>query len=116
MNCFILLLLLGCCRGGNGCQVSDNRGCGCGEHRSDCRRTDDCRRDTMPGCRGENCCERERDKRSDSCREEERHDHDDCGCAQRGNDDCEGPGMIPPPWQEYPRFPRRDKDNDCCES
>lgn len=137
MNCFILLLLLGCCCG-NGGNRSGRTGCCCEEHRHDCgcgngcrkdrrpggredgcgRRPecceDNCRRDTTPGCREEKCCERER--RCDPCREEERRDRDDCGCSQRGNDGCEGPGMIPPPWQEYPRFPHRDKNDDCCDS
>ncbi|MCI9436679.1 MAG: hypothetical protein HFH85_05835 [Lachnospiraceae bacterium] len=114
MNCFILLLLLGCCGWGNGCSGS---GCnGCGMRRNDCCRGNGGRRDITPGCREDRCCERECDQRCESCCEEKPHDHDDCGCGQRGNDNCEGPGMIPPPWQEYPRFPRRDRDEDCCES
>ncbi len=27
---------------------------------------------------------------------------------------CDGPGMVPPTWQDYPPMPRRDKnDKDC---
>lgn len=117
MNCIILLLLLGCCGGGNGCGTSDRNRC-CGTCHNDCRRMNGCQRDMTPGCREEKRCEREREMRRDDCCEEERHDYDreGCGCAQRGNDGCEGPGMIPPPWQEYPRFPRRDKEEGCCES
>ena len=26
---------------------------------------------------------------------------------------CDGPGMGPPPWQDYPPMPRRDSDCGC---
>ena len=149
MNCFILLLLLSCCRCGNGCSGG---GCGCMSGDSCCRREGrrnsdrgcgSCRQEMgrKPGCREERhdhdgcgcreerhdhdgcgCCEERRDHDGCGCREE-RHDHDGCGCREerrdhdgcdcRENDGREMQGMIPPPWQEYPRFPRRDGGGDC---
>ena len=34
----------------------------------------------------------------------------------RSGSDAPSSGIIPPPWQDYPRFPRRDNGEDCgCE-
>lgn len=125
MNCFILLLLLSCCRCGNGCSGG---GCGCMSGDSCCRREG--RRNSDRGCgscrqemgRKPGCREERHDHDGCGCREE-RHDHDGCGCREerrdhdgcdcRENDGREMQGMIPPPWQEYPRFPRRDGGGDC---
>ncbi len=125
MNCFILLLLLSCCRCGNGCSGG---GCGCMSGDSCCRREG--RRNSDRGCGS--CrqemgrkpgCREERDVHDGCGCREERHDHDGCGCREekrdhdgcdcRENDGREMQGMIPPPWQEYPRFPRRDGGGDC---
>lgn len=137
MNCIFLLLLLGCCGGwGNGC--AGNTGCGNG-----CRRNDGCERDNRRddcGCmetgrgnrteRTDSCRDgMERDRRGrdggDCCRkpepcgcEQERpcQEPAPCGCA-REERECEGTSsaIIPPPWQDYPKFPRRDN-GECCES
>lgn len=111
MNCIILLFLLSCCGGwGNG-------GCCCGRNNNCCP---DCRR-------ASNCCGKEpirplSDRKQDDCGcEEESHSpHDnDCGCEsnERERECCDVSGMVPPPWQEYPSFPRRDNKNEGdCES
>ena len=134
MNCIFLLLLLSCCGGwgngccgdscrGNGCCRNDDRGNGCG-----CRETG--RGNRMDGCcdgrdradRG--CGDRDHDRHHESrhsepcCREQERPcpEPEPCGCAREERAcDCDGPssGIIPPPWQEYPRFPRRDNGENC---
>ncbi len=119
MNCIVLLFLLGCCGGwGNrsGCGTG-NCGCGCG---NDC-----CGNDRDRG-RRDGCCGNGRDVRGlpcdrgtpgrgrdCGCMEEHRHEHDDCGCAADVRESCEVPGMIPPPWQEYPGFHHRDGGEDC---
>ena len=96
MNCIFLLLLLGCC-GGWGNEGCCGNGCGCGDRREDC-----CRRRPEPcGCerRPEPCdCDRER-----PC-----HGPEPCGCGQEGSS-----GLIPPPWQDYPKFPHRDNGENC---
>nr|WP_300835451.1 hypothetical protein [uncultured Acetatifactor sp.] len=127
MNCIVLLLLLSCCGGwGNDCGCGNRCGCGngrdcCGrqEHRHGCHEKE---RPCSDGCgardgrRERPCCEpyddgcgRERPRCEpcdDGCGREER----DCGC------DAPSSGMIPPPWQDYPKFPRRDNGEDCgCE-
>lgn len=111
MNCIILLLLLGCCGGwgDNGCGCSAP-GRGCGDAGKGChagRRPERKGPDRMgrPGPCG---CEEEKP----CCEEREREC--DCECDRSGAGDCGGPGMIPPPWQDYPKFPRRDGE-DCCE-
>lgn len=112
MNCIILLFLLGCCGGwGNGCC---GRGCGgrrsCGCDHVDERCGSGRERGAMPGC----CDRRDSGRRNDcGCEEERRHEHEDCGCAADARESCEVPGMIPPPWQEYPRFSHRQDKDDC---
>lgn len=137
MNCVLLLLLLSCCSWGNGCSCNSNRSCcGCRTEQRGCRRearvemprreccsgmdsgrSDSCARNMD---RQAECCECE-ERRGCGCEEERRgcgceedhhehHEHGDCGCMEREND---GPGMIPPPWQDYPRFPRRDRGDEC---
>lgn len=115
MNCIIVLLLLSCCGGwgSNGCGISDN--CGCNSNR-------EC------GCRNSrgHSCRRESEGRNNEGRGCEPvmpfRDHhermsEDCGCGQPDDKNCDGPGMIPPPWQEYPQFPRRGGGETCdCES
>lgn len=123
MNCIILLFLLGCCGGwGNGCGRSCGcHSCGCdcdrcgdgGRGNCGCGRADDCRgngrgRGTMPGC-----CDRRDSDRRGGCEEEHHHKHEDCGCAADSRESCGVPGMIPPPWQEYPGFSHRDDRDDC---
>ena len=133
MNCIILLFLLSCCGGwGNGCGMSYSDGnscgtCSCGNrdncgHGNGCGRTggehhhgrggSDRRGPEGRECgrQKECCCQEER-----PCCEEERpcREADECGCGREDRDGREAPGMIPPPWQEYPRFPRRDGGEDC---
>lgn len=61
------------------------------------------------------CCDGRNSGRMNDCgcEEEHNHDHDDCGCSANNRESCEVPGMIPPPWQEYPAFPRRDRNDGC---
>lgn len=33
--------------------------------------------------------------------------------TERERECCDVPGMIPSPWQEYPKFPRRDNGEEC---
>ncbi len=118
MNCIVLLLLLSCCGGwGNGGGCTGNCGCGNRHDHTDCRRPGhnhgcrpmpcDCHEKERPccepcddGCRKQKpCCGPEPDR----CAKEER----ECGC------DSPSSGMIPPPWQDYPKFPRRDEDCGC---
>lgn len=126
MNCIFLLLLLGCCGGrGNDCCCMPAGRNSCGNRRcgGSCER--DC---DMPKCdRPRHCHERrECDRRepgcTDPCRRQEEccceekrpcREAEGCGCAREERDGCDSPGMIPPPWQEYPKFPRRDCDADC---
>lgn len=140
MNCFLLLFLLSCCGWGNGCSCNSSRSsCGCRmEQRGGCRdtraemsgrecrgsmdsrRNDSCGRDMG---RQAECCECKEEGRGCGCEEERRghgscgceednHDHGGCSCMERENT-SDGPGMIPPPWQEYPKFPRRDRGEEC---
>lgn len=109
MNCIILLLLLGCCGGwgndGCSCAACGDNGCRRGvcrgrmTERRDCGRGEPCGRD----------CDRDRGRGEPCGRDCDR----DCGCAQDDRESCDVPGMIPPPWQEYPKFPRRDRGEDC---
>ena len=109
MNCIVLLLLLSCCGCGNG---SCGNGCGCRGtghgNRMDCA-TPHHRRarhgDSGCGRKPEPCgCEPER-----PCPKPE-----PCGCA-REERECDAPssGLIPPPWQDYPKFPHRDEECGC---
>lgn len=105
----------------NGCRNGRNRenccredsvrdGCGCQEERH-CHKEDDC------GCR-----EERRRNREDDCgcqRERHHHKEEDCDCQEERNrcgcearESCDVPGMVPPPWQDYPPFPRRDNRED----
>lgn len=81
-----------------------------GDRDRDCDRGDSCRGDRGRDCDRRESCGRERENRQDDCCCEERSA---CGCAQDERESCDVPGMIPPPWQEYPRFPRRDRGEDC---
>lgn len=93
--------------------------CGC-----DGRREEPCDRGRERSCPGPERCNTEResnccDRRPDPCdceRERPCREPEPCGCA-REERDCDAPssGLIPPPWQDYPRFPRRDN-GDGCES
>lgn len=100
MNCIILLFLLGCCRGwGNGrnCRGCSGNACGCGA-----------RTDSGCGCgngRNRDMAQRNFDRGDCGCGNPE---PEDCGCRQEERECCDVPGMIPPPWQDYPPFPRRD--------
>lgn len=107
MNCIILLLLLSCCGGwgGSGCAMTCNDNC-CGRGGSTCGRDMDKRKPDRRDFRerhGDCGCKEERPGR-DEC---------DCGCPKKEHESCDVPGMIPPPWQEYPAFPRRDNREDC---
>lgn len=119
MNCIILLFLLGCCGGwGNGCGRTGN--CGCGG-RSGCGGQNCGRMGNMRNC---GCREEEQRQEDGDCGCEESHDHhhhhhhheqeeEGCGCERNERESCDVPGMIPPPWQEYPSFPRRDNQDNC---
>lgn len=112
MNCLILILLLSCCGGwGNGCCV-----------KNDCRTDMDCcarreRNSSERRNRPEEPCGRMPDRKPDDCgcaEERSGRGKDDCGCEHGEKESCDI-GMIPPPWQEYPRFPHHG-DNEECES
>ncbi len=123
MNCIFLLLLLGCyggCGNGRGC----GNGCGCWNG-MDC-----CGRPERGGCHEHRHHRHEKEKpccepRNDGCggrddgRERPCCEPEPCGCAREEREcGCDAPssGIIPPPWQDYPRFPRRDNGEDCgCE-
>lgn len=109
MNCIILLFLLGCCGGwGNGCRGMGS--CGCAGR--NIREGQCCGRTEERGNCG--CREERRHCKEEGCGCEDRHSHEeDCGCERRERESCAVPGMIPPPWQEYPGFPRRDEKDDC---
>ena len=100
------MLLLGCCgKHGNSCLSCDRN---CRERKRECR---------------------ERDERNCGC-ERRRFSDNDCGCAREAareavrdakeamrdareairdaKEQCDTPGMVPPPWQDYPPMPRRD--------
>ena len=137
MNCIFLLLLLGCCGQGNdcGCQNGGRSGCGNGNGMSGCgcgkeprRRAPERRGGKEPcGCEKEPCGRglepRECDRRPEPCDrrpepcgcEEERpcRKEERCGCMDGERSGGDGPGLIPPPWQEYPQFPRRDNRENC---
>lgn len=97
MNWIILLLLFGCCGNGN-----FNR-CGC----SDCG----CGRNVSGGRSRECACAREAVREA---KEDAREALRDVREAQeREQAVCDGPGMVPPAWQDYPPMPRHDNDKDC---
>lgn len=119
MNCIILLLLLSCCGGcgsdcgcGNNCRpvrrMADGCGTGTGRRESG-RRPEPCGCEERRPCREPEPCGCEENR---PCREPE-----PCGCEEnrpcREPEPCDNPGMIPPPWQEYPKFPRRNGCEDC---
>lgn len=83
MNCLIILLLLNCCGG---------RNCGCGN--SNCGRG---QTGSRTGRNRSECSCNQSGERASERRAEER----------REEKSCDIPGMIPPPWQEYP-MPRRE--------
>lgn len=111
MNWIILLLLFGC--GGFGGSCGCGNDCGCG-------RMNDC------GCRRSNDCGCGNNRREcASARQAVREAKEDAREAlrdvreakEREQAVCDGPGMVPQPWQDYPPMPRRDndcgKDRDC---
>ncbi|MCM1192382.1 MAG: hypothetical protein NC123_13495 [Butyrivibrio sp.] len=103
MNWIILLLLFGCGCGGSG------RGSNCGCGGRSCN--NDCGTNVGTSC----ACAREavREARED-VREALRDVRE---AREREQAVCDGPGMVPPPWQDYPPMPRRDMgcddDRDC---
>lgn len=114
MNWIILLLLFGC--GGCGCGRNIS-GCGCGGRntgRCGCGNDNDC------GCgcnnqRRECACAREAVREAKEDVREALRDVREA--KEREQAVCDGPGMVPPPWQDYPPMPRRDRgcddDRDC---
>lgn len=122
MNWIILLLLFGCggsCGRGIGC----NNDCSCGD-----RRMNDCGCNTGCGCGGNGRTDRSNNNGCRECacaREAVREAKEDVREAlrdvrearEREQAACDGPGMVPPPWQDYPPMPRRDMgrddDRDC---
>ncbi len=138
MNCIILLLLLSCCSGWGDSGCGNRSGAGClSDRRDTCRgdsgrrggrgnndRRDNDRRDGNRmqedcGCmEGRNSNEGRNSMEERRSREEKHaHENSDCGCENE-MENRETRGIIPPPWQEYPGFPRRDgkNDGDDCES
>lgn len=103
MNCIIVLLLLGCwggCGNGGFGRRGSREGCGCEGRGAFVRRKENGRDERRCPCRGS------QERRSD--------DRDGgCSCGQPESQSCDGSGMIPPPWQEYPQFPRRNGGEDC---
>lgn len=81
------------CGRGNRCDCGNN--CGCGNNRRECA----CAREAVREAK-EDVREAIRDVRE---------------AKEREQAVCNGPGMAPPPWQDYPPMPRRDNDcdNDC---
>lgn len=115
MNWIILLLLFGCgsCGCGNDCGCGRMNDCGCGRG-SDCG----CRRDNDCGCgnnRRECACARQAVREAKEDAREALRDVREA--KEREQAVCDGPGMVPPPWQDYPPMPRRDNgcdnDRDC---
>ncbi len=113
MNCIILLLLLSCCGCGRGGCCEDVRPYRDGKHDrgNGCRREEGRRED----CRREDCRREERREKEECGCREPRREGGDCGGPRHEKERCDSPGMIPPPWQEYPGFPHRD-DRCGCES
>lgn len=115
MNWIILLLLFGC----GGCGWNCGRSTGCS---NDCGCNNGCGCESGRSSRGCGCsnsrecaCAREavREARED-VREALRDVRE---AKEREQAACDGPGMVPPPWQDYPPMPRRDMgcddDRDC---
>lgn len=101
------MLLFGCggcggnCRRSNGCGCDRDCDCGCGRNAGNCNN----------GCRECECArEAVREARED-VREALRDVRE---AREREQAVCDGPGMVPQPWQDYPPMPRRDtgRDND----
>lgn len=113
MNCILVLLLLGCCGGwgnGNGCDC-----CAVPYDNCDCRRG--ARRESCDGRNSGfgNPDRRNHGRRPDGCGCEKVppvRESSDCGCGQNDRED-NGPGLIPPPWQDYPKFSHHDNCDDC---
>lgn len=114
MNWIILLLLFGCGCGngcgscGNSCGNSrggcgSNGGCGCN---SGCGNGNNSSCNNRPSCRCERAREATREAREDA-REALRDVRE---AREREQAVCDGPGMVPPPWQDYPPMPRRGED------
>lgn len=102
------MLLFGCGGSfgrGNNCGCNSDRNCG--NDRRECA--------CAPCARTECACAREavREARED-VREALRDVRE---AREREQAVCDGPGMVPPPWQDYPPMPRRDMgcddDRDC---
>lgn len=110
MNCLILILLLGCCGGwGNSCCAT--------------RSGEICSGKSGRNFQGrkfpveEPCSGRTNRMPEDcGCRQERfEAKNDACGCERDERESCDV-GMIPPPWQEYPKFPHHHDDEGECES
>lgn len=97
MNWIILLLLFGCCGNGN-----SNR-CGC----NDCG----CTRNVSRGKSRECACAKEAVREAKEDAREALRDVREA--REREQAACDGPGMVPPTWQDYPPMPRHDNDKDC---
>ncbi|MCI9141829.1 MAG: hypothetical protein HFH87_04295 [Lachnospiraceae bacterium] len=113
MNCLILILLLGCCGGwgNNSCYRTDN----CGSCRKECGMNLPRRK-----CPPKEPCGRRPDRTPDSCgcQEERAVCKEEMPCCdnfsrdQNERESCDI-GLIPPPWQDYPKFPHHDDDGEC---
>lgn len=119
MNWIILLLLFGCggfggsCGRGNDCCGSCGRMndcCGSCGRMNDC--CGNCGRGNDCGC-GNNCreCASARQAVREAKEDAREALRDVREAKEREQAVCDGPGMVPPPWQDYPPMPRRD--NDC---
>lgn len=112
MNWIILLLLFGSgC--GNGCGSCGN-GCGngCGGCGNTCGNNNNGGCNNRPSCRCERAREATREAREDA-REALRDVRE---AREREQAVCDGPGMVPPQWQDYPPMPRRGeerRESDC---
>lgn len=112
MNWIILLLLFGCgC--GNGCGSCGNTcGNGCGGCGNTCGNNNNGGCNNRPSCRCERAREATREAREDA-REALRDVRE---AREREQAVCDGPGMVPPQWQDYPPMPRRGeerRESDC---
>lgn len=110
MNWIILLLLFGCGGCGGSCGRSNNCGCnnngGCGNGRTDRSCNNSCRE-----------CSSAREAVREAKEDVREALRDVREAREREQAACDGPGMVPPPWQDYPPMPRRDmghdNDRDC---
>lgn len=96
MNWIILLLLFGCSGNGNSGRCGNN--CGC-------------RRNTSERNSRECACAREAVREAKEDVREALRDVREA--RERQQAVCDGPGMVPPTWQDYPPVSRNDRDKDC---